>query len=257
MTTTVTLQSYVEDLLTISAAPAVQDHPVPAAEAAHAALPAPIVAQGVPAASVGVSVAPPVAAASVASPSAPIPRPLPQAPAPEVPPTSAGPQPATAPAIPRAASVLAPAEPSEAPRALASVSRWLRFLLVDQYFAVELLKVQEVLRVPDIVPVRGAAQDILGVINLRGQIVPVRDAGHGLGLPREPITPESRLVVLESHGESVALLVTSVANVIALSEAAIERPAEVVSAMPRDVLAGVARQESTLTLLLDAERFLV
>ncbi|MFN3843802.1 MAG: chemotaxis protein CheW [Rehaibacterium terrae] len=134
---------------------------------------------------------------------------------------------------------------------------WLRFALAEQYFAVEVLKVQEVLRVPDILPLRGAAPAMIGMMNLRGQIVPVLDLAMRLGLPRQVPDETSRVVVLEEHGDTLGLLVRSVADVVSISDAAIESLSGPLALEGADVMTGIARRERSVTVLLDARRLLL
>lgn len=133
---------------------------------------------------------------------------------------------------------------------------WLRFVLAEQYFAVEVLKVQEVLRVPDILPLRGAAPAMIGMMNLRGQIVPVLDLAMRLGLPKQVPDEASRVVVLEEHGDTLGLLVRSVADVVSISDAAIETLSGPLALEGADVMCGIARRERSVTVLLDARRLL-
>jgi purine-binding chemotaxis protein CheW len=154
--------------------------------------------------------------------------------------------PASTPAPPVAAAV-SPARPK----------RWLCFNAGGEHFAVELLKVQEVQRVPAIVAVRGAAPDVLGVINLRGEIVHVVDTAMRLGLgASEPASETSRVIVLEEGGRHVGLVVHGVANVVTLQESAIEHPDIALRAFPCAALIGIARHAQTLIVLLDASGFL-
>jgi purine-binding chemotaxis protein CheW len=134
--------------------------------------------------------------------------------------------------------------------------RWLRFQMGGQSYAVELLKVQEVQRVPDIMPVRGAPPQVIGVMNLRGQIIAVIDLGACIGLASEPLTEASRVIVLETEDETVGLLVSAVAEVISLSERAVENPVSSIPALPKEALIGIARHPHGMSVLLDATVFL-
>lgn len=103
--------------------------------------------------------------------------------------------------------------------------RWLRVAIGDDRYAVELLQVQEVVRLAPLIAVRGAVPSLLGVMNLRGRVVPVHDFGRWLR--RAPVVTDdrSRIVVLEHHDELTGLLVTAVTDVVTLTEAQIEPPA--------------------------------
>jgi len=161
--------------------------------------------------------------------------------------------------VPISAALLPSHDPATPParNATSRTTRWLRFELADQSYAIELLKVQEVQRVPDIVPVRGAAAELLGVINLRGQIVPVVDLARKLGFAScDASAAAARIVVLEEHGETMGLLVSAVTEVARLDENCIEHAAAALPAFPRGALIGIARHAQLLTGLLDGSAFL-
>ena len=112
---------------------------------------------------------------------------------------------------------------AEAPAAPVG-QRWLRVSVGEDRYAVELLRVQEVVRLAPVIAVRGAAPSLLGVMNLRGRVVPVHDLGRWLR--RTPVQSDerSRIVVLEFKDELVGLLVTAVTDVVTLDAPQIEPP---------------------------------
>lgn len=187
-----------------------------------------------------------------AAPAPPAMKPAPVAPAPV-----ADNEPAT-PAAAAAQTVIPGLEKRQPVRRRAEdvVARWLRFTIGEQSYAVEVLKVQEVMRPPEVLPLRGAESSLLGVMNLRGQIVPVIDLGRRLMVDTVTIDPLSRVVVLESDGDALGILVSSVAEVMAISEASIEHPGNLQCGSSCVSLTGVCRQNGHLTILLDAKRLL-
>lgn len=137
------------------------------------------------------------------------------------------PQPVPAASAPVAAPMLPPmAEPEDDRQAAAAPvgQRWLRVAVGDDRYAVELLRVQEVVRLAPVIAVRGAAPSLLGVMNLRGRVVPVHDLGRWLR--RMPVQPDerARIVVLEYQDELVGLMVTAVTDVVTLDAPQIEPP---------------------------------
>lgn len=191
-------------------------------------------------------------------------QPAPATPAPASRPTAPAPA-----ALPSRAlqALLPPGEPASSPiesaipserrrRADDRVTSWLRFNLARQCFAVEVLKVQEVLRVPQILPIRGTDEATLGVMNLRGQIVPVMDLAIRLGFPPTEPNEASRVIVLEERGDTLGLLVASVADVLNLSEARMERISGTPSLVAADVVRGVSRRENQIIIMLDASKLL-
>jgi len=99
---------------------------------------------------------------------------------------------------------------------------WLRFLLDDQSYALNVLQVQEILCFDDVTPVPGAPDYVLGVINVRGNIVTVVDASKRIGLQRDDAERIEWIVILDAGGEHVGLLVDEVVGVDDVYEEEIE-----------------------------------
>ena len=185
---------------------------------------------------------------------------------PPVPPTTPpAPAPTVAPAAPRALAPLpatpyllaTPPDTGERRRATERKTRWLRLRCDQQHYALELLKVQEVVRPATLLPLRGAAPHMLGVMNLRGQVVPVIDLGLYLGRRAVDVDATTRIVVLEEHGEILGLRVTAVEDVANLTDQQIESPDNArVGRMSNPLFRGVARLNECAGILLDASRIL-
>lgn len=133
--------------------------------------------------------------------------------------------------------------------------RWVCFGLGEVIYGLPILRVQEVLQVPAIESVPGTAPTVLGVINLRGQVVSVIDLRLHLGFAANPIGPDARIIVMENQGETLGLLVDRVTDVRKVVEAAI-KPAPGVDVDRRAPLIGVVSRGGELLTLLDADRLL-
>ncbi len=127
--------------------------------------------------------------------------------------------------------------------------RWIGFELSGQLYGVPILAVQEVLAQAEIEPVPGAPHQVLGVINLRGQIVTVIDLRLLLGLTaaREAAGP---LIVFDSGGEVLAARVDRVTHVRQIPDRAI-RPAPATGAQRSPAVCGLVSREGGLMTLLD------
>lgn len=86
--------------------------------------------------------------------------------------------------------------------------------LGEAWYAFDAASVQEVIRLGRVTPVPHAPPEVLGVLNLRGKIVTLLDTGILLGAGPTRPNSESRVVLLDSGGESVGLLVDRVGEVI-------------------------------------------
>ncbi|WP_202843547.1 chemotaxis protein CheW [Luteimonas saliphila] len=135
------------------------------------------------------------------------------------------------------------------PITIAAASRWLRVVVGSDSYALELLRVQEVVRVVPIVPMRGATRAVLGVMNLRGRIVPVFDLGLWLHAGQVDVGEQSRIVVIERDDELIGVLVSAVEDVVTLGRDRIEPP---LPGNAPGVVLGVARVGACPTVLFDA-----
>ncbi|MCC8441045.1 chemotaxis protein CheW [Xanthomonas cannabis] len=191
--------------------------------------------------------------------------------APAAAPTPApAPTPRAAPAPPRAApgpvypqglqALLAPgqADTIQAERRASERStRWLRLRCGEQTYALELLKVQEVVLPVPLLPLRGTPSAMLGIMNLRGQVVPVIDLGIHLGSTPIDMDLQTRVVVLEENGETMGLRVSAVEDVTSLTDHQIEPPDNArLCRISNNLFRGVARLGHQPMILLDATHLL-
>jgi purine-binding chemotaxis protein CheW len=237
MTHAETLNAYLDGLLTdaAQAAPAAAIARTPASAAPPPMIPRAVAAPTPAAAGAPLAVAPLVPTPAMAK---------------------AAPPAGTAPLSPELARMFTP-PPANSHRNAEPSVRWLCFLLSSQMYAVEVQKVQEVARVPDIAPVAGAGADTIGVMNLRGQIVQVISLRQRLSLGACTGGAERRVVVLEEDGLVLGLLVDAVAEVFGANADAINETGLVHGALPADWFRGLLRRGNDLVVALDASRLLV
>jgi len=129
-------------------------------------------------------------------------------------------------------------------------------LIADEEFGIDILKVQEIIRALDMKRVTNAPEFVEGVINLRGQIVPVVDLRRRFNLPPKEKDSNTRIIVVALSGKTVGFLVDSVQEVIRVETTVIEPPPERVKRVATRYITGVARLEDRLLSLLDLDRVL-
>jgi purine-binding chemotaxis protein CheW len=137
-----------------------------------------------------------------------------------------------------------------------TIQRWVTFHLDGETYGVDVLQVQEVLRVGDIVPIPGTRDDVLGVINLRGRVVTVIDARRSFGLPSHQPDSQARILIVETQGQVVGLLVDSVSEVIGLAADEVETAPEAGNMPGARYLQGVAHRRGELVIGVDLGRLL-
>jgi purine-binding chemotaxis protein CheW len=128
------------------------------------------------------------------------------------------------------------------------------FVVGGSFFGIDVLNVQEVLRFQRMTKVPLAPSVIVGLINLRGQIVPGIDMRRRLHLaPRTDEEYPMNLVVRTDDG-AVSLLVDEIGDVLELEPSAFEHTPANVAANVRDMIRGVYKLRSRLLLVLDTEK---
>lgn len=128
----------------------------------------------------------------------------------------------------------------------------------DQWFAVPVMSVQDVLGPQKITHIPQAPPEVAGALNLRGRIVTALDMRRRLGLPPqdEELRAESMSVVVDKNGELYSLIVDTVGEVLRLSIDDMEKPPATMEEHWREVCAGVFPLEGKLLLVIDVDRLL-
>jgi purine-binding chemotaxis protein CheW len=134
--------------------------------------------------------------------------------------------------------------------------RWVTFKLERETYGINVTQVREVLRMTDIAPVPGAPNYVLGIINLRGNVVTVMDARKRLNLPSVETDDASRIVIIEVDGQEVGILVDSVAEVVDLPSSAIEPAPTVGNDESSRYIQGVTSRDGQLLILVDLNKLL-
>lgn len=139
------------------------------------------------------------------------------------------------------------------------LTKYVSFMLAGERYALGAAKINEVLRPTDITPVPGAPEFVLGIINLRGNVVTVVDARTMFGLEVQPPTQQSRIVVVEIEDFIAGVLVDQVAAVIDLDASCIDVAPDTGDQAAARFIRGVYNMEaedgeSALYVLVDFDR---
>ena len=124
-------------------------------------------------------------------------------------------------------------------------------------FAIDILRVQEIIRMVDLTKVPKTASYVEGVINLRGRIVPVINLRRRFGMPDVARSVHSRIVIVYVNKRAVGLLVDAVSEVKRISRSEIEPAPSIGSAMGSEFVQGVGRLGERLMTILDLNRLLL
>jgi purine-binding chemotaxis protein CheW len=130
------------------------------------------------------------------------------------------------------------------------------FRLDGETYGVNVMQVQEVLRYTEIAPVPGAPEYVLGIINLRGNVVTVIDTRNRFALKEGEVTDSTRIVIVEADEHVVGLLVDSVAEVVYLRQSEIENPPNAGHDESARFIQGVCNKNDELLILVELEKIL-
>jgi purine-binding chemotaxis protein CheW len=130
-------------------------------------------------------------------------------------------------------------------------AQYVTFFLEKEEYALPIGQVQEINRVGEITRVPNAPDHVMGVINLRGKIVPVIELKKRLKLGKTEITRESRVVVVEAGPKILGLMVDRVAQVLHLTEDMIEQTPEEIAGPKENYVKSVGKIDGRMVILLD------
>ena len=136
------------------------------------------------------------------------------------------------------------------------IMQWVTFRLSDEKYGINVMQVQEVLRITEIAPVPGAPSYVLGIINLRGNVVTVIDTRNRFGLMPKETDDASRIVIIETERHIIGILVDSVAEVVELRGSEIETAPNVGNEESSKYIQGVTSSDNELLILVDLNKFL-
>ncbi|RCU44547.1 MULTISPECIES: chemotaxis protein CheW [Corallincola] len=137
-----------------------------------------------------------------------------------------------------------------------AVLQWVTFRLENETYGINVMQVQEVLRYTEIAPVPGAPDYVLGIINLRGNVVTVIDTRSRFGLPPAELTDNSRIVIIEAEKLVIGILVDSVAEVVYLRSSEIDTAPNVGTEESAKFIQGVSNRDGELLILVDLNKLL-
>lgn len=136
-------------------------------------------------------------------------------------------------------------------------SQVVSFRLGDEEYGVDIMTVQEIILVGCITQVPEVPEHVLGVINLRGNVIPILNLRRRFGLPERAANEATRIVVMNLHGRTVGVVVDGVSEVLRLTPEEISPPPASLAGVGKDYVLGLARRKDRLLILLDMARLLI
>lgn len=130
------------------------------------------------------------------------------------------------------------------------------FKIGEEEFGVDILAVQEIIRLMQITMVPRAPEFIEGVINLRGKVIPVINMRTRFNKENHEPDNSTRIVVMELDQKIVGFLVDGVSEVLRIPESTVEDPPPVVAGIGSEYIRGIGKLDNRLLILLDLDNLL-
>lgn len=134
--------------------------------------------------------------------------------------------------------------------------QYLTFELAGEYYGVEILAVREIRGWSKVTRVPQSPPFVLGVLNLRGAIVPIMDLRVRFGLPGKEREPTTVTIIVAVGGRHFGMVVDGVSDVLDVEAAAISAVPDFGQAIDSDYLSGLAPYAEGMAMLLDVRKLL-
>ncbi|REE84402.1 two-component system chemotaxis sensor kinase CheA [Paenibacillus taihuensis] len=130
------------------------------------------------------------------------------------------------------------------------------FDLEDEHYALDINQAKEIIKVPSILRMANAPAEVLGLTNLRGDLLPVIDIKSCLGMRGSEPDQQSRVIILNEDGRDIGILVDRVREVIHVTHSQIEPPPKDVTMISDQYIGGICKTDEQLVIVLKLEKML-
>ena len=130
------------------------------------------------------------------------------------------------------------------------------FYVGEALCGMDILKVQEINKLIEMTSVPQAPEYVLGILNLRGEIVTIIDLGKKLGLKSTELNHKTRNIIVNSNGEHIGLMVEQISDVIQAKWEKVDPPPANIGDLQGKYFTGVFKTADRLIGILDVEKVL-
>lgn len=136
-----------------------------------------------------------------------------------------------------------------------SLIQLVSFELCSEEYGVEVLRVREIIRMPDITVMPNTQHYVEGIINLRGKVIPIISMRKRFGLEPAAYDNKTRIMVMELARELTGFIVDGVTEVIRIRSSELQTPPAMVSGnLDQEFITGVFNHDNRLLIIMDVDR---
>lgn len=142
------------------------------------------------------------------------------------------------------------------PKTSSHEGKYLTFILCNEEYGIEIMKVREIIGIMNITPVPQTPGYIKGVINLRGKVIPVIDLRLKFGFNEAHYTKETCIIVVEVKNVLTGVIVDTVSEVLDVNGEELETSPRFGSGVDTDIFLGMAKIKDKVKILLNIDKVL-
>ena len=136
------------------------------------------------------------------------------------------------------------------------LKQFISFSIGEEEYGLELLRVKEVIRIREITWLPKAPSFVKGIINLRGDVIPIIDLRDKFGLEAKEATAMTRVIVVEVEERMIGMVVDSASQVVRIPADQIDPPPPMLGGFSQEFITGVGKLDDKLIILLNTDAIL-
>jgi purine-binding chemotaxis protein CheW len=136
------------------------------------------------------------------------------------------------------------------------IKQLIGFFVGAEEYGLAILRVKEIIRLKEITRLPQSPQFVKGIINLRGDVIPILSLAEKFGLEAREAGQAARVIVAEIEGRLIGMMVDAVSQVLRIPADQIDPPPEMIGGLSRQFVQGVGKLGDRLVILLNIDRVL-
>jgi purine-binding chemotaxis protein CheW len=136
-----------------------------------------------------------------------------------------------------------------------NTNQFVVFKIGVEEYAIPILKVNEIIRLKgiNITEVPNTQKYVMGIINLRGEVIPIIDLRMKFNMPKKELDDNHRIIIVNIRDNSIGFMVDSVSEVAQINSEEITQPPEEISDINSKYITGVAKYKDRIFIILDID----